>query len=197
MEPVILRVTRKVALGLALVAGLSVAVLAVLISVDIVGRDGFGVSLQGTDELGGYVLAFVGSLGMALTLLQRGHPRIDIFLRIFPKRLRAALHVLAQAVIAGFAIFMAIQALDEFRQTLRFGAITNTPLQTPLWVPQAVWFGGMVFFALTACLTTLHGLVLIRRDWRAIEGFYGPLTVDEEVGHYVHGAEKEGTDAGN
>lgn len=181
----VLGLARGLAYALALVAGAAVAILAVLIFVDIVGRDVFGVSIQGTDELGGYVLAFVGSLGLSLTLLNRGHPRIDIFLRMFPGGLRAALHVFAQATIAALGIFMTWHAWGDLSETIRFGAVTNTPLQTPLWVPQAVWVAGTGIFALVACLTTAHGLLLLRNDPAAVETHYGPPTVDEEVGQYV------------
>ncbi|AUC54386.1 hypothetical protein CDO87_14910 [Sagittula sp. P11] len=180
-----LGLARGLAFALALVAGASVLVLAVLIFIDIIGRDVFGVSIQGTDELGGYVLAFVGSLGLSLTLLNRGHPKIDIFLRMFPPGLRAALHVLAQATIAALGLFMTWHAWGELSETMRFGAVTNTPLQTPLWVPQAIWVAGTAIFALVACLTTAHGLWLLRTDPRAVEARYGPPTVDEEVGHYI------------
>jgi TRAP-type C4-dicarboxylate transport system permease small subunit len=183
--PGLLRAFEKIAATFALVAGVAIAGLAVLITIDIAGRDIFGISVQGTDEIGGYVLAFVGSLGMALTLLRRGHPRIDIFFRFFPAVIRDVLHVLAQVAIAGFALFMTWHAWGELATTLRFGSITNTPLQTPLWVPQAVWVAGMAFFALTACLTTAHGLLLLFTDRSAINGFYGSPTVEEEVGHYV------------
>ncbi|MEM6383149.1 MAG: TRAP transporter small permease [Pseudomonadota bacterium] len=174
----------KIAAALALLAGAAIAVLAFLIAIDIVGRDVFGVSIQGTDEIGGYVLAFVGSLGMALTLLRRGHPRIDLFFRFFPAFLADLLHVLAQVSMAAFAIFMAWHAWGELGDTLRFGAITNTPLQTPLWVPQAVWFAGMAFFALTACLTATHGLLLFATERSAIGSHYGSPTVDEDVSNY-------------
>lgn len=189
----VLKVFERVAVALALLAGAAISVLAVLIFVDIVGRDVFGASIQGTDEIGGYVLAFVGSLGMALTLLRRGHPRIDIFFRIFPIAVRDALHVLAQATIAGFAIFMSLQAWGELESTLRFGSITNTPLQTPLWMPQAVWVAGMAFFALTASITTAHAGLLLFTDRARLARRYGSLTVDEEVGHYVE--LEGGTDA--
>ena len=188
----ILRTVEHVAAALALVAGAAIAVLAALISIDIIGRDFFGASIQGTDELGGYVLAFVGSLGMALTLLRRGHPRIEIFFRFFPRVLRDGLHVLAQVAMACFAVFMAWHAWGELQTTLRFGAITNTPLQTPLWVPQGVWVIGMVFFAVTACLASLHALALLFTDRPAIEGRYGAPTVEEEVSQYVPA---EGADA--
>lgn len=182
----LLRTVEQIAAALALVAGVAIAVLAGLITIDIIGRDFFGASIQGTDEIGGYVLAFVGSLGMALTLLRRGHPRIEIFYRFFPRALRDGLHVLAQLAMASFALFMAWHAWGELQTTLRFGAITNTPLQTPLWVPQAVWVTGMIFFAVTACLTTVHALVLLIADRPSIERRYGAPTIDEEVSQYVH-----------
>lgn len=195
IAPGLLRTFEKVAATLALVAGVAIAVLAVLIAIDIVGRDVFGVSLQGTDEIGGYVLAFVGSLGMALTLLRRGHPRIDLFFHFFPNALRDALQVLAQVTIAAFAIFMTWHAWSELQSTLRFGAITNTPLQTPLWVPQSVWVAGMAFFALTACFTSAHALVLLLTDRDTLTRAYGSPTVDEEVGQYVE--TKGARDAGD
>jgi TRAP-type C4-dicarboxylate transport system permease small subunit len=183
--PGVLGLIEKTAAMLALVAGLAIALLAALITVDIIGRDGFGVSVQGTDEIGGYVLALVGSLGMALTLLRRGHPRIDIFFRFFPKSVCAVLHVVAQLALAGFALFMTWHAWGELSTTLRFGSITNTPLQTPLWVPQALWVGGLAFFALTACVAAAHALLLLLTDRAALLQLYAAPTVEDEVSQYV------------
>ncbi|MEM6891029.1 MAG: TRAP transporter small permease [Pseudomonadota bacterium] len=180
-----LRAFERIAATFALVAGVAIAVLAVLITVDIIGRDFFGASIQGTDEIGGYVLAFVGSLGMALTLLRRGHPRIEVFFRFFPRVVQETLHAMAQLAMAAFAVFMAWHAWGELQTTLRFGAITNTPLQTPLWVPQGVWLTGMVFFALTACLTAAHALFLLFTDRASMERFYVSPSVAEEVSQYV------------
>lgn len=184
-QPLALRLIGHVAMALSIAAGLAVAGLAILIVTDITGREIFGYSLQGTDELGGYVLAFAGSLGLSWTLLKRGHPRIDIFFRFLPNILRDALHVLAQAGIAALAVFMTVQASGELGETLRFGAVTNTPLQTPLWVPQGIWLLGTGFFALTACATTAHALILFFTDRAAVTRFFGPMTVEEEVGEYV------------
>lgn len=194
-RPRFLVVAEKVAVLLALCAGGAVAVLAVLIMMDIVGRDFLGVSVQGTDEIGGYVLAFVGSLGMALTLLRRGHPRIDLFFRFFPRTMGDVLHALAQVTIAFVAIFMTWHAISELQSTIRFGSITNTPLQTPLWVPQAIWVAGTGFFALTACLTASHALYLLKHDRTAVTRYYGPVTIDEEVSAYVGDKPSEAPDA--
>ncbi len=184
--PPILRLTDKVAVLLALVAGMLVAVLAVLIAIDIVAREFFRFSLQGTDELGGYVLALTGAFGFAYTLLRRGHPRIDIGFRFFPPTMRRVLHVVALASLTGFAAFMGQHAMSELRDTITYGAVTNTPLKTPLWIPQFLWVVGMLFFTLTAFLMTCHGVWLLASGRGAqSDALYGPLTVEEELEEYL------------
>ena len=126
-QPLLLRGIEQIARILALLSGGAVALLAFLVAFDIISRRFMGFSLQGTDELGGYVLAIVGALGFGFTLLRRGHPRIDIAFGLFPPRLRDALHILAYASLTAMAVFMAYHSLEEFRQTLKFGTVTNTP----------------------------------------------------------------------
>ena len=186
-QPPAMRVLDRIAALLAIFAGGAVAVLAVLIVLDIAARSLLRFSLQGTDELGGYTLALTGSLGLAYTLIRRGHPRIDIGFRFFPPRMRQVLHVVALATLSALALFMSDHAIEEFRGTLAFGSITNTPLQTPLWVPQVFWVAGTVFFAMTALAMTGHGAMLLWQGrGREVEGLYGPLTVDEELDEYRH-----------
>lgn len=182
--PLLLRAIKGIAMICALLAGGAVLVLAVLILIDIVGRS-FGHSIQGTDELGGYVLALCGSLGLSWALLNRGHPRIDLGFRFFPRPLRNVLHVLAQGTIFLFALFMTWHAVAEFRTTLKFDAVTNTPLQTPLWLPQVFWLLGLCLFTLTALSNTLHGIWLMSRTPNEVSRHYGPSSVAEEVGEYV------------
>lgn len=194
--PLALRAVEGLATVLALVSGIAVAALALLIVYDIVARGLFRHSVQGADELGGYTLALVGSLGLSHTLLRRGHPRIDVAFGLFPARMRAALHVLALAAMAGFALFMTVHALAELGQAVRFNAVTNTPLQTPLWAPQGLWAFGTGFFALTAAVMTAHAALLLFSDPARATALYGPATVEEEVAEYTHdasaGAAREG-----
>ena len=182
--PRLLRVIEGLSRLLALAAGAAVALLAVLICADIVGRSLLSVSVQGTDELGGYVLAFAGSCGLSYTLLRKGHPRIDLALGLLPRPVQAVAHVLSQATLAAMAVFMTLHAGGELAQSIRFGAVTNTPLQTPLWVPQGLWVLGCGVFALTTIVTTLHGITLLRSPSRVAE-FYGPMTVTEEVEEFL------------
>lgn len=182
--PLPMRAIHGLAMVSSLVAGVAVAVLALLILIDIVGRS-FGYSLQGTDELGGYVLAMCGSLGLSWALINRGHPRIELGFRFFPPMLRNILHVAAQATLFAFALFMTVHAVSELRTTLKFGAITNTPLQTPLWLPQSLWVFGLGLFTVTALASTLHGIWLLMHSPDDVSHYYGTPTVEDEISDYV------------
>lgn len=184
-QPQLLRWIEQIARILALFSGGAVAVLALLVAFDIISRRFMGFSLQGTDELGGYVLAIVGSLGFGYTLLRRGHPRIDIAFGLFAPRLRDALHVLAYASLTAMAIFMALHSLEELRQTLKFGTVTNTPLRTPLAWPQLIWVVGTCYFVLVGMVSTLHGLILFFSAPQALRAHYAPVSIEDEVSEFL------------
>ncbi len=185
MAAAAIRMIDRLSSAMALVAGMAVVVLSALIVFDVVSRRFFQYSVQGTDELGGYTLALIGSLGLTYTLLQRGHPRIDIALRHFPAPLRRVLHVLAYLALFGFAAFMTVHAFSEFGETIAFSTVTNTPLQTPLWAPQSFWVFGTTAFALSCLVLAAHGAFLLFTDPEEVERRYGPITVEEEVQEYV------------
>jgi TRAP-type C4-dicarboxylate transport system permease small subunit len=174
-------VTRPVRLA-ALLAGYALLVLAFLIAAEILGRKLFNWSLQGVDELGGYALAVTASLGFGYAVLERAHTRVDVFLRLLPAPLRGLLHALAWTSLAAVALLMLWHARGALSETLLFGSIANSPLQTPLWIPQSVWLAGYVVFALIALLTALRAAILLaRRDWRTIDRELGSPDVMDEI----------------
>ena len=171
----------RVSAWLAAIAGASLLVLAILVCFDVIARRFFGFSLQGSDELGGYVLALVGAMGFAYVLSQRAFTRIDLALVRFPSRIRAALNAVAYASLAGFALFMAWYAFREFQETLMFETISTTPLQTPLWIPQSLWLAGIGLFAFAATVHATRAVVLLVRDPDAIEASYGTRGLETEL----------------
>ena len=60
--------------------------LSFLIFFEIIARKLFNYSLQGVDEVGGYVVAIIGTFGMALAAVERAHTRIDVLLFRLPKK---------------------------------------------------------------------------------------------------------------
>lgn len=175
------RLVDRLSAVLAVVSGLLVLLLAVFIGLDVVARRFLGFSLQGSDELGGYVLAIVGSLGLAYVQAERGFTRIDLALPYYPAAMRRALHVLAYLTLAGFAVFMAWYALGEFQETWLFDSRAATPLQTPLWIPQGIWLAGMIIFAVSA---VGHAAIAVHYAVAApatLDEVYGARTIEEEL----------------
>jgi len=172
---------------MAFIAGAAVLMLALLITVDVLARKLMGFSLQGTDEVGGYVLAMVGSIGMAHVLSRREFTRIDLLFRFLPVAVRRMLHVLAYLALAGVVVFFARSAIMTLDETFLFQTRTNTPLQTPMWIPQGLWAFGMTFFACMAVLHALRALLLLLVKPEVIDFDYGVTRPEEDVEAYVGG----------
>jgi len=164
-----------------LVAGYAVLAITLVIGLEILLRRLFGVSLQGADEYGGYMLATLTAVGAAYALLERGHTRIEILVERMPPGVRAVLNGVSALCMAAMATFLAWRATVAMLESLEYGSLSGTPLMTPLWMPQAVWVAGMVLFAAVAVLTALHCVRLAFGDWRAINRWYGIRTLNEEI----------------
>lgn len=164
-----------------LLAGYAVLAITLVIGLEIILRRGFGVSLQGADEFGGYMLATVTAIGAAYALLERSHTRIEILMERVPHGLRAVLNVASVLLMSAMAAFLAWRAVVTVQESIEYKSLSGTPLMTPLWIPQAVWAGGMVLFALVAACVALHCLRLLAGNWRGINRWYGIKTLSEEI----------------
>lgn len=151
---------RRLNRAVALLVGLILLGCAAFVLLDIVSRQ-LGSSFGGTDEISGYVMAIATSWGMAYTMLELGHVRID-FLRTGRSPLGRSLFDLASMIVlSGTIILIAVQCWPVLARSLKNGSTANTPLETPLTWVQGPWFAGWVWFAVMACITTLAALRLI------------------------------------
>lgn len=122
--------------------------LSAFVALETVLRKLFNTSLQGADELGGYILAFVASLAFIVAMIDRAHIRIDVLHAKFPIKLQATidwLSVLSLGVLGLFFLYVGWYVLGD---TMRYGSTAATPWRTPLIWPQAAWYGGLAIFAL-------------------------------------------------
>jgi TRAP-type C4-dicarboxylate transport system permease small subunit len=150
-------------------------------TVEIVGRKLFGWTLGGVDEVSGYALAVVSAFGFTWALVQRSHMRITLlFPRVSPD-VRSALNLLAAVTLAAMAVFCAVRGGAELLANIDSGKPANTPLQTPLWIPQAFWFAGLFLFALACAGGAAHALLLWFSDRPRLNSLYGPQSLEEEV----------------
>ena len=181
MEDPISRVVEPMARVAAIVCGYVVLALSLAISAEIVGRKLFAHSFPGTDDIGGYVLAVIAVIGASYTMAKRGHTRVDIFLVRMPVLWQRVLNLLAMVSMAAFAVFAAWRGLTVLLESIEFQSVASNPLQTPLWQPQSLWLVGLVLFAAISTAYALHALLLFVRGDAALNRFYGPASVQDEL----------------
>lgn len=163
----ILGALRRANRAVALLLGIALVLTVAFILTDVALRGfGFG-SLGGSDELSGYVMAAVASWGLAFALLERAHVRIDVLRLKLRDTGRAAMDILAMIVTNGVVLLIAFQCWPVLQKTLERGSRANTPLETPLWIPQGIWFAGWLWFALSATIITLVALSYLVAGRRA------------------------------
>ena len=160
--------------------------LSFLIVFEILARKLFNFSLQGVDEIGGYVLAVGAASGFGYALFHRSHTRIDLAVSKLGLGGRTALNLLAYLTIAAFAVFMAWRAGATLRQSIEFGSLASTPLQTPLWIPQTLWFVGLLLFAIAAVALTARAVALALQDRSRFNAEFGTVAILEEVEEQMH-----------
>lgn len=165
----------------ALLCGYFLLLLALLVGFEVVARKLLGFSLQGADEIGGYVLAIQGAIGFSYALLRRAHTRIDFLITRFGEDWQRVLNVLAIAMMAAFAVFMAWRAGAAFFETLEYRSIANSPLATPLWIPQSLWLAGLVLFAVAATVSAIWSVILLTRDPEAVNRRFGVVIRHEST----------------
>ena len=181
MENPLTRWIEPVARVAAIACGYGVLVLAAAVCVEIIGRKLFGFSLQGVDDIGGYVLAVTAAIGASYAMAMRAHTRIDVLLVRLSPALQALLNAVAMITLAGFAIYASWRGWDVLGESIEFRSVATNPLQTPLWQPQALWVAGLSLFAIFATAYALHALWLLAADPRKLNRFYGPASAQEEV----------------
>jgi len=144
----------------ALIGGAMLLAAAVTICIDIFLRYAFARTVGGADELAGYALAIAGAWGLSMALLSRSHIRIDtVYVRVKSRAVRAALDVLSLAAFAVFAALVAWHGWGVLRLSYESGSRSQSALETPLAIPQAVWLAGLAFFFAVALLLLARALV--------------------------------------
>jgi TRAP-type C4-dicarboxylate transport system permease small subunit len=146
--------------GGAIVGGALLLTAAVTICIDIFLRYAFARTVGGADELAGYALAIAGAWGLSTALLSRSHIRIDtVYVRVKSRALRAALDVLSLAAFTVFGALVAWHGWAMLRLSYDSGSRSQSALEVPLAIPQAVWFAGLAFFVAVALLLLGRALV--------------------------------------
>lgn len=187
----LLRLCGRVSDAGVIACGFLILAASLMIGVEVVGRKLFGWSMEGADELSGYVLAITSTWALSATLLGRRHIRIDSLYGVLPTTVKLLLDLVSLTAMIVFFGFVLRFGWDLFMRSVKLGARAMSPLATPLAIPQGLWLAGLAVFLLVAvCLLgkTLQHLFAGRRD--AAMALVSSRSAEEEVAEEVRDLER-------
>jgi TRAP-type mannitol/chloroaromatic compound transport system permease small subunit len=156
--------------------------LSVMTCVEMLGRKVFSFSMQGIDEIGSYTYGIVGAFGFAYALITRSHTRVDFLLSRFPVKARALLNLLAMLSLAALSLLCLWRGWQVLVESIELRSTAATPLATPMWIPQSIWLGGYLMFALVAAWAAFDALRLfLKGRTQELNARFGPQTLEEEI----------------
>ncbi|SHF53612.1 TRAP-type mannitol/chloroaromatic compound transport system, small permease component [Modicisalibacter ilicicola DSM 19980] len=169
-------------LWLARFGGLLILLTVGMVTLEVISRGIWGRSLGASTELSGYVLAISASWSFAHALFRKAHIRIDLVYLRLPLTARAILDLVALASLGLFCVFVAGAVLGVASHSYAQGSLANTPLQTPLWIPQWLWAGGMLWFSAAVTVLLLRVLLaLLARQPEQVQRLAGSPTLDDQI----------------
>ena len=174
--------TAKVSRAFACLGGVLLLLAAILVSVEVVSRKLFTMVYSGSDELAAYLFAVGTTWSLAHVLVTRGHVRIDALYRHLPLRARAALDIVALLMLGILALAMLDCGFDLTWSNYVEWNRSNTPLRTPLSLPQMPWLFGLVLFAVSIAVALARSLAALGRgDYHTANQTAGVASQDEEI----------------
>ncbi len=176
---------------LGLTFGWLTMLLGLLVTVEVGARKLFNWSMQGADEIGGYILAVSACLSFCVALIGRNHMRIDVIHYRLSQRGQALLNWISVTSIALFALVLAWASFGVVRDTFAYNSTAPTPWATPLKYPQTVWYAGIVAFAIVAVLLGGRATYLLLRGQTAqLASEFEPKAAREELQEELEDAKR-------
>lgn len=141
------------------IAAILFALSGAMLSYEVVARYFFSKPTVWAAELSQLCLIWGSLLGMSWLLAQQRHIRVDAVAVLLPERLRRCLDALAMAVVALFAVIVAVWGFDIFLDSFSRGRTTGSLLNLPSWVAElSVPVGFVLLF--------FQALLEIPRAWQ-------------------------------
>lgn len=170
------------------IGGSALLLSAIMVTIDVLCRKLFSITMSGSDEITGYVFAASTTWAYSYCLLHRSNVRIDAFYNLLPTPLRAVLDLVGLFLLLYFMALLTDKAIDVFVTSWQRDSVAITTLATPLWIPQLVWVAGLVLFVFTLCFVLLYVVLsLLRRDVATVQRVAGAMHVQEEIAEEIAG----------
>ena len=170
------------------VAGAALLLSAFMVTIDVIMRKLFSITMSGSDEISGYVFAAATTWAYSYCLLYRSNVRIDALYILLPRAVRAVLDIFGISLLLFYMAYLTDKAWDVFLASWEHDSVSITTLATPLWIPQLLWVLGLSLFVLTLVFMLLYTLLsLFKLDIARVQQLAGALSVEDEIAQETHG----------
>lgn len=178
---------QSTARGAAIVGGAAMTFAAFMVTGDVIARKLFNVTMRGSDEITGYIFAASTTWAYAHCLFTRSNIRIDAAYLMAGTRIRALLDVFGLSLLGLYILLLTRSAFTVVTESWAFNYTAQTPMATPLWLPQAFWFAGLAFMLLCLGFLLLRAAIhTVRGEWNAINAVAGVRSVEQEIAAETH-----------
>jgi TRAP-type transport system small permease protein len=164
------RMISPVAHGCRYIAAAALIALMLITVGDVIARSCFGLSSDSSEEYGGYLLVVITFISVPVAAAHSGFHQVELV----RKRLGAGPRLLLQTLftVASLAICVIVTwNLANFEIfSFRSGDVSQTSLQTPLWIPQLAMPLGFTLFCWVLLNQLIGQLALLVRNFHPPRG---------------------------
>lgn len=161
---------------------------AFMVSVDVIMRKLFSMTMSGSDEISGYVFAAATAWAYSYCLLHRSHIRIDALYGVLPAWLRSVLDAIGLALLLFYMTYLTDKAIGVFLTSWAHDSVSITTLSIRQWIPQLFWVGGLCWFVITLAFLLVYVLVsLVLGDVATVQKIAGAMSAESQIDEETHG----------
>ncbi len=178
----LLHKTEKISQMAAWGSGLLLFLASIMIAVEVILRKAFAYSIGGADELSSYALAISCTWGFSYALFRKSHIRIDVLYSRLPAAGRYLLDFIAHLLLGIYIVVLCYFGFFVVKTSIVKHSAANTPLATPMWIPQGLWLIGLLWFGF--CIAMILGGTILHRvqnNHREANRLSGISTLDDEI----------------
>ena len=170
------------------VGGAALLAAALMVTVDVLSRKIFNVTMSGSDEYSGYVFSATTTWAYSYCLLHRSNVRIDALYNYLPRKVTAILDVVGLLLLFYFMSIMTYYAMVSFVDSWVNNSVSITTLGTPQWIPQLFWVAGLILFFVTLIFVVVYSIIaLLQRNWDLVARIAGVPSIAETMQEETHG----------
>ncbi len=97
-------------------------------------------------------------------------------------KLKVVLDLVSLISLIVFMAPLTFFAFSVLNHSLTRNSTANTPLQTPMWIPQGLWFLGLAAFLVTIIIVLIATIYcLVKKDIPGAQKISGVTSIEEEI----------------